>query len=109
SVSAPEAARDMPIIPLVWKDYFEPHHPDFPIPRLLADVLLEPSRPDAPAAYTYFAGAFIDTAAPYVVIPHDAHHAGHVKLYQDLGQRPYQLLAEQGVVNVQRFAEVGLR
>jgi hypothetical protein len=99
----------MPAIPLAWKDYFDARYPDFPIPRLIVDVLFEPSRPDTPAAYTYFEAALIDTAAPYVVIPHHVHGDRHVKLYQDLGHRPYRLLSEHGPAIPQRFAEVGLQ
>lgn len=71
--------------------------------------MVRASRPETPPAYTYFAGALIDTAAPYVVIPHEVHVDQHLKLYQDLGQRPYRLLSEHGPAVLQQFAEVGLR
>jgi hypothetical protein len=83
--------------------------PDFVVPRLQTAVLFEPTRPETPEAYTFSPKAFLDSATPYTVVPHTVHCSGHIKIYQDLGQRPYRVLSVSGEPLLQRFAEVGLR
>ena len=97
------------MIIVTLKENFDPRYPDFPVRRLVVDLLFEPRQSDTPPAYTYYEGAFIDTAAPYVVIPYNLHSSGHLKIHQDLGRKPYRSLAETGALLLQPFAMVGLR
>ncbi|MCC6418328.1 MAG: hypothetical protein IT429_08805 [Gemmataceae bacterium] len=75
--------------------------------RLLADGAFEPLVPPIDGR-TAFAGAIVDTGAPYVIIPHILHRAGHIKVYTDLGSQPYRVLSMSGAPLMQPFVEVGL-
>ena len=83
--------------------------PDFIVTRLRTAVHLEPAQPDTLEAYTFSPKAFLDSAAPYTIIPHTVHQSGHIKVYQELGQRPYRVLSTSGEPLMQRFVEIGLR
>ncbi len=97
------------MVPLVFREAFDPRFPDFPVPRNQANVHFEPMRPSIPMQDTYFEGALVDSAAGYTVIPCKIHSSGLLKIHQELGTKPYQILSEHGTPNLQRFAEVGIR
>jgi hypothetical protein len=96
------------VIPLTFRDSPDPAYPWFPIPRLLVAGLFEPWQLP-PDGRTVFDAAFIDTAAPYVIIPHALHRSGLIRIYNDLGPQPYRVLSMGTQTVWQPFAEVGIR
>ncbi len=96
------------MIPLLLRDELVPDHPQLPIPRLLIDGQFEPSV-GPPDARTAFAVAYVDTGAPYVIIPHKTHKSGLIRIYQDLGLQPYRLSSMGGVPLLQAMVEVSVR
>jgi hypothetical protein len=94
------------VIPLVLREEPVPGHSPLTIPRLVVDGEFEPSVP--PGVSTAFAGAFVDTGAPYVIIPYTVHRSRLLAIHADLGVRPYRLLSGSGPPISQRFAEVGI-
>jgi len=96
------------VIPLTFQNTPDPSYPQFLIPRLVVSGIVEPWVPPLDGR-TAFAGAFVDTGAPYVIIPHILHQAGHIKIHNDLGLQPYRLTSMGGSALMQPFVEVGVR
>ncbi len=96
------------MIPLRAAEYREDSAPDFPIPRLMADVHFEPDSAVLPFAVTYFQAAIVDTGSPFVIIPHRVHFQRHLRIRQDFGRKPYRVLSATGDFLSQSFVEVGI-
>jgi hypothetical protein len=96
-------------VPLLHKPYFEASFPQFPLPRLLADVLVERSDPHFPEQMATHQGLIVDTGSPYFIISHRFLQKVPVRIRQDFGMRPYRVLSTTGQPVMQRFCEVGLR
>src|SRR5262245_23745807 len=79
----------------------------FPVPRIMVDGLLEPDQLPCDGK-TAFAGAIVDSGAPFVIVPHKVHSAAPIRIYQDFGMEPYGLFTAPGGPLLQRFVEVGL-
>jgi hypothetical protein len=97
------------MVPLIFQEVFDPRFPDFPVTRVQASVHFEPALPDMRVVTTYFEGALIDTGAGYLTIPQKLHRLSRLKIYQELGKKPFRILSDVGDPHLQRFAEVGLR
>jgi hypothetical protein len=97
------------MVPLLVKTIFDPRFPGFPVRRLVANLLLEPTGPAVPSGSTIAEGAVIDSAAGYMIIPYKVHRSQYLKIYQELEAKPYRILSMHGEPTMQRFAEVGLR
>jgi hypothetical protein len=97
------------MVPLLVRTVFDPRFPDFPVRRVVANLVLEPAGPAVPSGFTIAEGAVIDSAAGYMIIPYKVHRSQYLKIYQELGAKPYRILSMHGEPTVQRFAEVGLR
>lgn len=96
------------MIPLTVTTHIESGFPQFPIVRLTVGGVFEPNSPPLDSR-TAFAGAIVDTGAPYVIVPYSVHAPGWIKIYADLGMFPYRTGSVAGPPLLQRFAEVGLR
>jgi hypothetical protein len=94
-------------IRLRFKEHPTPHDPGLLVPRLQADVLFEPYELPCDAR-TFFAGAILDTGAPFAVIPFSVHKSGRIKIHQELGRHVYRVLSMEGP-QFQRFVVVGIR
>lgn len=81
----------------------------FTVRRLQVDALIEPAEPTLPQLINYAEAAFVDTCAPYVVLPHKLHGQGNVKVHRDFGMKPYNVLSNTGKPFLQRFAEIGMQ
>lgn len=95
------------MVPLVLKQSIDPRFPDFPVSRNTAEIFFEAVQPDAALRFALFAETIVDSAAGYTVVPYRFHSSGLLKIYQELGPKPYRILSEHGPPNFQRFAEVG--
>lgn len=95
---------------------YDPGRGPFPIPRLLANVLFEPT-PTLPTAKTYFPRAIADTGSPYLILPHAFHSPNSsratplllTKVYYDHGERLYRNPSMGGDPVFQPFVTVGVR
>ncbi|MCI0460680.1 MAG: hypothetical protein L0Z62_27315 [Gemmataceae bacterium] len=95
------------MIPLIQRQDPDPFYPSLLIPRLFVHGAFEPWVLPLDGQ-TAFSGAFVDTGAPYVIIPYKTHRTGKIKIYQDLGPQPYRLTSMGGAPLLQPMAEVGV-
>ena len=96
------------MIPLEIRDEQALGPPPLRIPRVVSDGQFEP-RGGIPVSATAFAAAYVDTGAPYVIIPYKVHRSGLIQVHTDLGLQPYGILSGSGSSLMQPFAEVGVR
>jgi hypothetical protein len=96
------------VIALTLKDEFDPAYPQLPIPRLLAEGAFDPQAP-ASVGQTAFAGAFVDTGSPYVIVPHKVHQSGLLRYYDDHGPQPFRTAGMLGAPILQHMVDVGVR
>jgi hypothetical protein len=96
------------MIPLEIRDEQAPGPPPLRIPRVLSDGQFEP-RGGIPVSATAFAAAYVDTGAPYVIIPYKVHRSRLIQVHINLGLQPYGTLSGSGGSLMQPFAEVGIR
>lgn len=87
---------------------YDPGTGSFPIPRLFADVYFEPAN-QAPTSKTFYENAFVDTGAPYLILPHSFHSSGSIKVCQHHGKQLYRVRSMGGAPVLQSFATVEIR
>jgi hypothetical protein len=96
------------MIPLEIRDEQAIGPPPLRIPRVVSDGQFEP-RGGIPVSATAFAAAYVDTGAPYVIIPYKVHRSGLIRVHTNRGLQPYGILSGSGGSLLQPFAEVGIR